>query len=337
MPGSTPIGNVGVYKWGFQTGSNGGVVNREDLFGVITNIDPYDTPLTSSAPSVTAQHVVHEWLTDTLTAASTTGAVEGADWAIDSMTTPARVLNVTQIFRKDIGVSETQRAVNPAGFKDAYAYETQKAFKEKARDLEKTLFSSAASSTGASNGARQMKTLQSLITTNVVSASSLATAGDATHAGIVGANDVNSILQTIYEAGGDPETIYVSAALKRQVSAFSITNQTRYIGAMEKKLTFGIDVLDTDFGLKQVVLNRWVPQATNTGTATGTSLDVSGQIFFLQRSMVRLAWLRPMAHTLIGKRGDSVAGLVVGEVTLEVLNEKACGRIIGVNNKSAVS
>lgn len=337
MPGMTPIGNTGVYRYGFQTGSNGGVVNREDLLPVIYNIAPFDTPLGASAPSVTAQHVVHEWLNDTLDAAETTGAVEGADWALDTVTTPTRILNITQIFRKDLGVPETQRAVNPAGFKDAYAYEVQKKFKALARNLEKTSFSSQASSTGSSGSARQMKTLQTLISTNVNGPATLTTPGDATHAGIVGANDVNSILQTIFEAGGDPETIHCSASLKRQFSAFSISNQTRYIGAMEKKLTFGIDVLDTDFGLKQVILNRWVPQATNTGTATATALDVSGQVFFLQRAMVRYAWLRPMAHTLIGKRGDSVAGLVVGEVTIEVLNELSCGRITGVNNKSAVS
>jgi hypothetical protein len=60
-------------------------------------------------------------------------------------------------------------------------------------------------------------------------------------------------------------------------------------------------------------------------------------MFVLQRSINRLAWLRPMQHNLIGRRGDSVAGLVVGETTLEVLNEKANGRLLGVNNKSAVT
>jgi hypothetical protein len=44
-----------------------------------------------------------------------------------------------------------------------------------------------------------------------------------------------------------------------------------------------------------------------------------------------------MIHQLIGKRGDSVAGIVVGEVTLEVLNEKANGIMLSVNNKSSVT
>ena len=39
MPGSTPIGNAGVYKFGLVTGASGGV-NREDLLDQITNVDP---------------------------------------------------------------------------------------------------------------------------------------------------------------------------------------------------------------------------------------------------------------------------------------------------------
>jgi hypothetical protein len=37
MPGSTPIGNAGVYKFGLVTGAG---VNREDLLDQITNVDP---------------------------------------------------------------------------------------------------------------------------------------------------------------------------------------------------------------------------------------------------------------------------------------------------------
>lgn len=59
-------------------------------------------------------------LTDTLAAAATAGAVEGDDWSFATATTrPTRLNNVTQIFRKDIAVSESQRAVNAAGFRDA--------------------------------------------------------------------------------------------------------------------------------------------------------------------------------------------------------------------------
>jgi hypothetical protein len=332
----TVLGNFGVYKFGFLAGAG---ANQEDLLDLITNVDPYDTPWVTQAPKTQASHVVHEWLTDTLGSVDTSGSAEGADYAYDSSTTPARVYNVTMILRQDIGVSETQRAVNPAGFKDAYAYEVQKATKRLAIKLETIIFANLTSATGTnataggSANARVMRNLQSFIATNTA----YANGGSAASAGVLTSLDFNSMLQTIYASGGNPEQCYVSPSVKRQISAFTVTQQNRNISAVEKKLVNAVDVYDSDFGLIQIVLDRWVPQGANTTTAAVSAGDVAGQIFFLQRAMNRLAWLRPMAHSLIGKRGDNVAGIVLGEVTLEVLNEKANGRIVSVNNKSAVT
>ena len=256
------------------------------------------------------------------------------------------------ILRQDIGVSETQRHVNPAGFKDAYAYEIQKAVKRLAIKLEKILFQStvtaATALTATSGTGRVMKSFQSFITTNTAYAGALSAVsgsiGAAGSAGQLDASDFNSMLSTIYKAGGNPEQVYVSPAVKRQISVMTVpgastSNLTnRNIAAVDKKLVSSIDFYDSDFGLIQIVLDRWVPEGTNTSSAASAATDVSGQCFFLQRSMNRLAWLRPMQHSLVGKRGDSVAGVCVGEVTLEVLNEKANGRILSINNmKTGVS
>jgi len=163
------------------------------------------------------------------------------------------------------------------------------------------------------------------------------------------------MLETIYRAGGNPEQVYVSPKVKRQISAFTLIGAdttspfTRNIAAMDKKLISTIDFYDTDFGIIQIVLDRWVPEAGNTTTnsavgspAAGVAGNSGGQsvvgtAFFLQRSMNRLAWLRPMTHQFIGKRGDAVAGLIVGECTLEVLSPKANGAILAINNKSSVT
>lgn len=343
MPGSTPIGNAGVYKFGISPGSG---VNKEDLLDQIVNVDPWDTPWVSQAPKVACQHVYHQWLQDTLGSVDTTSAVEGADYTYDSSTTPSREFNVTAILRQDIGVSETQRAVDSAGFKDAYAYEIQKATKRLAIKLEKMVFAVLTTATGASGTARVMKGFQSFIVTNTAYAGANAGApslGDATHDGQATAGDFNDMLELIYRSGGNPEQVYVSPKVKRQISAFTVPGaaagqpHARNIAAVDKKLVSAIDFYDSDFGLIQVVLDRWVPESTNATTATASATATGGQMFFLQRNMNRLAWLRPMTHQLIGKRGDSVAGIVVGEVTLEVLNEKANGRMLSVNNKSGTT
>jgi len=326
-------------------------VAREDLLEQITNISPYDTPFVSQAPKVGCRHIYHQWLTDNLAAIGTapndlTGAIEGADWSLDTMSAPARVFNVTMILRKDIGLSESQRAVDTAGFADQYAYEVQKATKELAVKLERCVFGALSTATGASGVARVMKGLQAFILTNTAVAGTnggIATGTRASNDGVVSVGDFNDMLNTIYSAGGNPEQVYVSPKVKRQISAFGVPGSsagqphTRNIAAVDKKLVGAIDFYDSDFGLIQVVLDRWVPESTNTSTATASATNQGGQMFFLSRAINRLAWLRPVHHELIGKRGDSVAGFLVGECTLEVLSEKANGRILDVNQKSAVT
>jgi len=304
------------------------------------NVDPWDTPWVSQAPKVACQHVYHQWLKDTLGSVDTNGAIEGADYEYESSSTPEREFNITMILRQDIGVAETQRAVDSAGFKDAYAYEIQKATKRLAIKLEKTVFAELTTATGASGTARVLKGFQSFIVTNTARAGlSTGDGGD----GLLDATDFNDMLELIYRSGGNPEQVYVSPKIKRAISAFTVPGaaagspHARNIAAVDKKLVSAIDFYDSDFGLIQVVLDRWVPESTNAAgdTATANATATGGKMFFLQRNMNRLAWLRPMAHQLVGKRGDSVAGIVVGEVTLEVLNEKANGMLKNVSNNLA--
>lgn len=332
-------GNAGIYGFGFAAGAG---ANREDLLDLITNVDPWDTPWVTQAPKVRAEHVLHEWLTDTLAATSTAGEVEGADWnltdgAFTATTRPVRRNNQCQIFRKDIAVTETQRAVNPAGFKDAYAYEVQKATKELARNLEARLFvtATAAGATGASATVRTLTPFRGFITTTTTSVNfTVSSIGSGTTAGVLTTVNFNGGLERCYLNGGNPEQVWVSPAIKRQISQFTAPAQNRNIAAVDKQVVNAIDFYFTDFGMKQIIMDRWIPQATNTG-ATTAAQDISGNIWFLERAKNRLAWLRPMAHSLIGKRGDSVAGMVLGEVTLEVLNEQADFVLTQVNNVTA--
>jgi len=343
MPGSVTY-NFGAYAFDGSDLKSG--VAKEDLLEQITNISPSDTPFVSQAPKVGCRHIYHQWLIDTLSSQTLTGAVEGADWALDTTTAPTRDFNVTMILRKDIGLSESQRAVDTAGFADQYAYEVQKAVKELGIKLEKVVFGALTTATGASGSARVMKGLQAFTVTNTAFAGANAgTPGTSANDGQLSVGDFNDMLNAIYTQGGNPEQVYVSPKVKRQISAFAVPGAAagnvyaKNIAAVDKKLIGAIDFYESDFGLIQIVLDRWVPESTNTVTATASATATGGQMFFLSRAINRLAWLpgRQVHHELVGKRGDSVAGLVVGEVTLEVLSEKANGVIKGVNNKSAVT
>lgn len=321
--------NAGTYKWGMNDGT---LVNREDLLGIVTQQTPSDTPWMAQAPKTTADGVLHQWLIDTMRAPRLTGAIEGDVYAQATSTTPSRVTNVCMIWREDIGITRTQMKNNPA-VGGTYTYEMEKAVKQIGTDTESCVFGNLTSATGASGVARVMKGFQNFITTNTARPASL---GATLTAGQLVANDFNRILEVIYTAGGNPDQVFVSPSVKRIVSSFTQTGQNRNVLAAEAKLYLGIDMFQTDFGLLAIVLDRFVPQATNTGTAAATSLDVSGQMFILERAKNRFAWYDPVHHDYVGKLGDSLNGIIVGEGTLEVLNEKANGRIIAINNKSSV-
>lgn len=226
-----------------------------------------------------------------------------------------------------------------------------------ARNIEVTIFvgngnatAGPTTSTGASATVRQMANLQNFlnVTANAGTYPAMPTstanpktdaftelfAVASSSAGILTVTMFNDALEQAYDNGGNPEQVFVSPKIKRQVSLFTATGQNRNIAAVEKKLVAAMDLYFSDFGLIEVVLDRWLPEATNTVTTTAAS-DCRGNMFFLERAKNRLAWLRPMQHTLIGKRGDSVGGIVLGELTLECLAPAANVRLAGVQNKTS--
>lgn len=288
---------------------------------------------------------------DTLAATSTAGALEGDDWTFSAYTTtrPSRLVNYTQIFRKDIAVSETQRAVNSAGFRDAYQLELMKAMREIARNIEVCVFQSSGNVTsgpatvsGGTATGRTFSNLENFLTASAnkgtypttTASYTLLFASASSSAANLTVTMFNDALEQAFDNGGNPEQCFASPKLKRQISNFTATNQNRNIAAVEKKLVAAMDLYFSDFGLIEIVLDRWIPEATNTVTTTAAS-DARGNLFFLERAKNRLAWLRPMQHTLIGKRGDSVAGTILGEVTLECLAPAANVRLAGVNQITA--
>lgn len=90
-------------------------------------ISPMETPFVSGISRTRATAVTHEWQTDSLAAAATNNAqLEGDDATADAHSATVRLSNVTQIFRKVISVSRTQRRVMSAGRADEYEYQLAK-------------------------------------------------------------------------------------------------------------------------------------------------------------------------------------------------------------------
>lgn len=287
---------------GFNTyaGADG---NREDLLDIISNISPTETPMFSRFGKSKASATYHQWMQDSLSDAASNNTIEGADFSFSVPSARTKVGNYTQIFVKTAEVTGTQEVIAKAGVKSEYAYQMQKAMKEIARDVEYELVNSS-SAAGASGTARGMSGVLEFISTNNET-------GSGTGTQTLTETLYNDTLQTIYGQGGNPDVTYANGWQKRKISAFS-TPSTRNIDADSKKLVASVDVYESDFGLQKIILDRYM--STDT-------------IVLLEEDKWKVAVLRPFKMEEVSKVADAKRGAIVGELTLEALNEAASGKI----------
>lgn len=327
------------YDFGFGAGS----ANREDLTDVIVNIAPWETPFFSSCPKIPIRHTTHEWLEDNLVAASanpySATMFEGADFSQQAVSIRVRKTNITQIFRKDIKVSETQRAVNPAGVRDEYQYHIENAMKELARHIETQVFNNASTNTalggitGSSSVYRQFSPLQAFITTNLKSAAA-GSAGSLGH----GKAAIDAMIEACFIAGGTPARIYCHPNSKTQfANALGGTGvQYRNIAATDARVIGNIDAYMSNFGLIELVPDRFIPTGSTSATAVGpASLSLfsgasGGKWWLIDQPKAKMGFLRPIKHVPLPPAGDAVRGMVLGELTLVVEAEAAHGQAVNV-------
>ena len=292
---------------------------REDLSDVIYNISPTDTPFLSSASKTKATAVLHEWQTDSLTAASATNAViEGDEATADAITATTRLSNSSQIMDKVVTITGTQEAVDKAGRASEIAYQIAKAAKELKRDFESSLCANNAEVTGAAGTAREMGGLGAWVITNDVFGS-----GGASGAGIGNTartdgtqrvfteTQLKSVIKSVWNSGGNPQIIMVGPFNKQKLSGFT-GNSTRFDAGADATLYTSVDVYASDFGQTQVIPNRF----SRDRDAWVLDMDYWGVAFLRDFSMHELA-----------KTGDTEKRQLLVECTLESRNEGASGLI----------
>ena len=277
---------------------------RESLMDVVTNISPNDTPLFSGLAKVKVGQPVHSWQTDSSTNYTETNAqIEGSDFSFTKAGARTLVTNYTQILRKTWEVSYSVEASDIAGAASEYAYQMNKELKTLATDVEASLMNGTGNS-GASGTARRMKGVVSFITTNVETGSGTGTQ-DLTE------SLYNDALQTIWAAGGKPDTTYAGAFQKRQISAFS-TPSTRNIDAEDGRIRSSVDVYESDFGLQKIMLHHDVP---------------TDKVVIMQSDKFKVGVLREIQEYPVAQLGSAKRGAAEGELTLVALNEASSGKI----------
>lgn len=277
--------------------------NREDLSDVVTNISPMDTLFLSRFGKTKATNTYHEWTTDSLASTTDNAQVEGSDYVFTKAAARTRTGAYVQYFYTPVEVSDAQRAMNPAGVDDEFAYQMAKKMKEHARDIEVALVTGTGNS-GASGTARRLKGVLNWISTNN-------TTGTGTGNETLTETMFNDTLQNIWTNGGSPASAYAAGGQKRAISAFT-AGSTKFTTVTDKELTAGVDVYDSDFGRIKIYLHRWMD---------------TDKIAILTDDLWKIAMYIPTHKTDVAKVGSATRAVVETYLTLEARQEKGSGKI----------
>ena len=293
---------------------------REDLEDVIYDVSPEETPFYSKCGKVKAANTLHEWQTDALRASTTNAHIEGDATSADARAATTRLGNYTQIFKNAVVIPDTDEGLAKAGRAKEIAYQVLKTAKEQKLDIEKALFDNNARVAGSSSAARELAGAPSWIITNIDEASdATAATGDGTDARTDGTaaafsqTRFDSVMQSIWESGGKPDSVYLSAFQMNVALGFTGNNNQRStIRAEDERVIKHMDVYVTPWGTVE-----FVPSRENR----------SKDVFVMQDDMWAVGVLRPTKNVALAKTGDATTRQVTTELTLICKNEKASGAV----------
>lgn len=299
---------------------------RESLEDIIYDVSPEETPFYSACKKVRATNTLHEWQTDALRSSSENFHPEGDDTTPEARVATDRLGNYTQIFKNAVVIPDTDEGLDKAGRAKEMAYQTLKIAKEQKLDIEKALFDNQARSAGSSATGRRLAGAPAWIVTNVDAQTGNSGAdptGDGTDARTddgtptaFSQTKFDAVMQSIWEQGGNPDVVYLSA--------FQMNKALGFTGMNNQRSTIGASVGGTN-----AVINAVDVYVTPWGTVefVPTRENRSRDVFIIQNEFWSVGVLRPTKNVELAKTGDSTKRQVVTELTLCALNEKSSGII----------
>lgn len=297
---------------------------REDLENVIYDISPEETPFYSSLKKVKASNTYHEWQTDSLRSSAANAHIEGDDTAGEARTATTRLGNYTQIFKNAVIIPDTDEGLDKAGRAAEMAYQVLKIAKEQKLDIEKALFDNNKYEVGSATAARELAGCGAYVKSNVAN---IGGSGGANPTGAVPGNtartdgtatvftqaDFDTVMQGIWESGGNPDTVYLSAFQMNLALGFTgYNNQRSHIEATSKTVVKAVDIYVTPWGTVE-----FTPSRENRGR----------DVWIMDSDMWAAGVLRPTKNTELAKTGDSTKRQVLTELTLISKNEAASGLV----------
>jgi hypothetical protein len=220
----------------------------------------------------------------------------------------ASASNVTQIFQRTLEIARTKGKIAEYGVADWEDYWIDQYMDELMMDLARAPYILDTRAAGSASVPRVMGGLPAYITTNVTAAASAAL----TRA------TIDTMLQNVFTAGGDPDLILTTPFAQRKINTFyegfvSTERSEQLGGILIKKLMNPISGKIVD-----VVVDRNCP---------------AGQLWALSTKNIAYYPFDPFFYERLAKTKDTSAfGQVVGEYGFVVAYEKSHGAVTGFSS-----
>jgi len=306
------VGNGNRFRVGDQIQVSG---SNEVMF--VTTVASNDLTVIRGYGGTTAESLVDNASLNILGNA----ALEGDDAPAARFTNRVRRTNYTQIFTSSVDVSGSQIASRQIGLADELDYQKQERLRELVRDLENSVINGVSADTnpqGDASTRRTMKGIIPFIQTNLfANGTGGFPSGDGVGTDQLTEEQINTAMRLVWDqSSGSIDTILVGGFQKRRINGFITSSR----GYDENSTRFRdlVSTYESDFGVCKVVLSRWVPQDT---------------VLLLDSSRIDILPLsgRSFGFKKLASTGDSEAGQVVGEYTLEMRNELGHALIRGLS------
>lgn len=309
--------------------------NREDIMSGFTMLEPEKTPILSMAKKGTAPRASYsEWVVDTLDDVSLTPVSEGTD--VTSFDNPgqdrARLGNYLTRKDKSWQVSDLEMLVDDAATDNQVATAKTKKLAEHKRDIESILGSDTEMSAG-NPGAAATRGLGKWIqataqATNPVPADFRPPAAsiDATATSSLDEDDVNDVLESIYQVTGDVTNfkLFCGTALKRAFSNFTRVQPANSVlrvntDASSKSLTLNVMRYEGDFGAVDLIPDLFL--AKDSAAAVSNARG-----YLINPDLVQVAFADGPSHYELEDKGGGPRGFYKSWFTLRVKNPKGLGK-----------
>jgi hypothetical protein len=307
----------------------GTTFNLPNFVGDLFTISPEDTPLLSAIGGLTggrpALDKTFEWeFYDLRDADPNRQRVEGGDAPVAAERVRGNDSNVVEVHQEAVEISYTKLAVAARGgyattargtspVSDEYAWQTDIALKQIARDIELGFITGTYAKPSDNSAPRKTRGLLEAIVTNVIDMAG----------GTPTVEDVNDLFQLAYDNGGilegETRTLIVGSAMKRLLTKIFIRDvgqgfyqQSRSVGGVN------LATIETDFGTASIMVDRYMPAgvivAASLEELAPRILEIPGKGFL---------FVEPLAKT-----GASDRSQIYGEVGLEYGNERKHAKIV---------